>query len=572
MDALEEVIMDVNKEAKNYSFFKLGSFAISPCHNLLAYTVDTAGNEFFELRIRDLSQKKELMDVIPNVASRVVWLPNSQGFYYLTYNSNWRTKELFFHALGEDVKKDPLLYKETQEIPTLGLSQSFDKKYAFIESATKEDSEIYYIDLTSQDQSIKKLIDRQEKRLVSAEHKDGYFYLLMNDVGSNFRLVKRAVGDENLVELIPHNKDVYLTGLTPYAQGFVVTTRENGLDRIAVFDEEKKTFKYIQMQDPSYDLSLSPTTYDDSEIRYSYSSLSKPSMVLSSSFETDKTKVLKVQEIPSGFDPELYVSERIFAEARDGVKVPVSLVYRKDLFKEDGSNPLLLYGYGSYGYAIPASFNFRALSAVNKGFVYAIAHIRGGDDMGYDWYLQGKLLNKKNTFNDFIDSAEALIKKGYTQKGMISAMGGSAGGMLMGAVVNDRPDLFKAVIAHVPFVDVMNTMLDETLPLTPGEFVEWGNPKDKKYYDYMITYSPYDNVKKQAYPALFVTGGLTDPRVTYWEPTKWVAKLREFNQSKNPILLRMNMDAGHGGGSKRDEALKEGAQDLAFLMSVYGMV
>jgi oligopeptidase B len=575
LNAEEELIMDVNAEALNYTFFSLGYMAVSPSHQLLAYSADTKGNEFFELRIRDIEKQKELSDVIPSVAS-LVWLPDSSGFYYLQYNKEWRTKKLFFHRLGNEVSKDDLIYEEKGEIPSLGIQQSFDKKYLFLNSDTKQDSEIFYIDLTSEEQKLQRLMDRMEKRLVSAEHRNGDFYFLMNDTGSNFRLVKRHVlsdKTDNLTEVIAHDSAIYLRDFVPYAQGLVLATRENGLNRLAIYDEEKKEARYIKMPDTTYDLRLVPTTYDDSEIRYSYSSLSKPETVFATTFDMKTTKTLKIQEIPSGFDAEKYVAERIWAEARDGVKVPISLVYRKDKVQKDGKNPLLLYGYGSYGYGISAGFSSRALSYVNQGFVYAIAHIRGGDDLGYQWYLDGKLLKKKNTFNDFIDVAETLIKQGYTTQGMIAAMGGSAGGMLMGAIANERPELFKAIIAHVPFVDVINTMLDETLPLTPGEFVEWGNPKeDKTSFEYMLSYSPYDNVKPQNYPAIYMTGGLTDPRVTYWEPTKWLAKLRDNNQGKAPLLMKMHMEAGHAGGSKRDEGLREDAEDLAFLLKVFGKI
>ncbi len=571
MEAPEELIMDVNQEALNHKFFNLGTMAMSPCHNLMVYTVDTEGSEFFQLRIRDLTTQKELTDSIPNVAS-VVWLPDSSGFYYVPYNDEWRTKKLFFHKLGIDSAQDLLIHEEKEQVPSLGIEQSFDKKYLFVTSETKEDTELYYIDLTSEERKLHKLMDRVKQRQISPEHKDGYFYLLMNDTGPNFRLVKRPVQGEGLTEIIAHHAQVYLRSVVPYAQGLVVTTRENGLNRLAVYQNESFEPRYIQMPDSTYHLSLVPTTYDDPEIRYHYSSLSKPETVFSTTFDGQKTSPLKVEDIPEGFQADQMVTERLWAKSRDGVEIPISLVYRKDKFKSGGENPLLLYGYGSYGYGIPAAFSRRALSYVNNGFVYAIAHIRGGDDMGYQWYLDGKFLKKKNTFNDFMDCAEALIQRGYTTQGMIAAMGGSAGGMLMGVIANERPDLFKALIAHVPFVDVVNTMLDESLPLTPGEFVEWGNPKDKDYFDYMMSYSPYDNVRSQAYPAMYITGGLTDTRVTYWEPAKWAAKLRELNQGSEPVVMKMNMGAGHSGGSKRDEALREDAEDLAFLLKVFGKI
>lgn len=572
LEAQEEVIMDVNQESLAHKFFNIGTRSVSPCHNLMIYTVDTEGSEFFKLYIRDLNTKKELIDTIPNVAS-VVWLPDSSGFYYVPYNESWRTKQVYFHKLGTQAEQDTLIHEETKDVPSLGIEQSFDDKYLFVSSETKEDSEIYYIDLTSPERKLEKLIDRVSKRSVSPEHKDGYFYLLMNDTGSNFRLVKRPVNGQEMTEVIPHNPKVYLRAVVPYAQGLVVPTRENGLNRLAIYQGDSTTPRYVSMADPVYSLGLIPTTYDDPEIRYTYSSFSKPETVFATTFDGQETRTLKVEEVPSGFEVDQMVTERIWAKSRDGeTEVPISLVYRKDKFKKGEDNPVLLYGYGSYGYGIIPGFNRRALSYVNQGFIYAVAHIRGGDELGYQWYLDGKFLEKKNTFNDFIDSAEALVRQGYTTQGMVAAMGGSAGGMLMGVIANERPELFKALIAHVPFVDVVNTMLDETLPLTPGEFEEWGNPKDKDYFNYMMSYSPYDNVRTQVYPALYITGGLTDSRVTYWEPTKWLAKLRELNQGKAPVIMKMNMGAGHSGGSKRDEALKDDAEDLAFLLKVFGKI
>lgn len=572
LDALEEVMMDINQESLAHKFFNVGTMAVSPCHNFMIYTVDTEGSEFFKLNVRNLTTHEELADTIANVSS-VVWLPDSSGFYYVPFTKEWRTKQLFFHQLGTDSALDPLIHEETEMVPSLGIEQSFDKKYLFVGSETKEDTELFYIDLTSSDRKLHKLMDRLSKRLVSAEHKDGHFYLLMNDTGSNFRIAKRPVDGEEIVEVIAHNPKVYLRSILPYANGLVVSSRENGLNRLAIYQEDNATPHYIAMPDPAYSLSLIATTYDDCDIRYSYSSLSKPDSVYATSFDGTVMKTLKVDEIPEGFEADQMVTERFWAKSRDGeTEIPISLVYRKDKVKLQEKNPVLLYGYGSYGYGITPGFNRRALSYVNQGFIYAIAHVRGGDDMGYQWYLDGKFLKKKNTFNDFIDCAEALIHQGYTIPGMIAAMGGSAGGLLMGAIANDRPDLFKALIAHVPFVDVINTMLDESLPLTPGEFEEWGNPKNKEYFDYMLSYSPYDNVRAQEYPALYITGGLTDSRVTYWEPAKWLAKLRELNQGKQPVVMKMNMGAGHSGGSKRDEALKDDAEDLAFLLKIFGKI
>lgn len=568
LEADEEVIMDLNQEAMKFSFFRLGSFSVSPSHKLLAYSVDTVGNEFFELKIRKIDSGEEFDEIISQAAS-VIWKADASGFYYLQYSAEWRPKKLFFHKLGTPVDGDILLFEETDDIATLGISRSYDRQYMFLESGTKDENEIYVLDLELSDHSLKKLFPRKDNRLVSAEHYKGNFYYLMNDTGPNFRWVKQETTGK-LTEIIPHKEDRYLKGITPYKAGIVISMMEEGLDKIALYDLETSAFSFIKMPGESYQLSLSPTTYEDTSIRFFYSALNKPYTIYACPFEKEELSVLKVQEIPSGFNEELYVNERIWLTGRDGVKIPISLAYRRDLVKKGQANPVLLYGYGSYGYGMDGGFRYSALSMMNQGFIYAIAHIRGGDDLGYQWYLDGKMLKKKNTFNDFIDCAEHLVSSGYTTRGMISAMGGSAGGLLMGVVVNERPDLFKAIIAHVPFVDALNTMLDETLPLTPGEFVEWGNPKKKEVFEYICSYSPYENVKKQAYPAMYITGGLTDPRVTYWEPTKWVAKLRDCNTSNNPILLKMNMSAGHAGGSKREEQMWEDAEDLTFLLKIYG--
>lgn len=570
LDTQEEIIMDVNVEAEKHPFFKLGGFTASPSHQLLAYSVDTSGNEFFELKVRNLVSKQELSDVIPNVAGRVVWSEDSSGFYYIQYSSEWRPKKLFHHKLGTPYQNDTLLYEEKDDLASIGIGRSFDRRYLILQAGTKDENSVHILDLKSENPQLLELMPRQKERIIHAEHDKGKFYMLMNDTGPNFRLVVKQSIKGDLEELLPHNGQAYLTGITPYEKGMILTTVEKGLHQIAFLDLNKNQYHYIPMPGETYDMSLTPTTYEDTEVRFSYSALNRPNTVYARPFEKDELKVLKVQEIPSGFNESLYTCKRIWAEARDGMKVPISLAYRHDMVKLGQDNPVMLYGYGSYGIGMDAGFRQSALSMMNRGFIYAIAHVRGGDDLGYQWYLDGKMQNKKNTFNDFIDSAEYLIKQGYTKAGMISAMGGSAGGMLMGAVVNDRPDLFKAIIAHVPFVDVVNTMLDESLPLTPGEFVEWGNPKEKAHFDYIISYSPYDNIKRQDYPAIYVTGGLTDPRVTYWEPTKWVAKLRDYNTGHQPILLKMHMGAGHAGGSKRDERLWEDAEDLAFLLKIFG--
>lgn len=571
LEAAEEIIMDVNVEAKKHSYFNLNGFSISPSHNLLAFTSDTSGNEFFELKVRDLTTKNDLKDTIPNVAGGVVWNVDNSGFYYVQLSPEWRPKKLFQHKLGTPYQEDSLIYEEKDDHATIGIGRTSDRHFLVLESGIKDENAVFILDLLAEKPSLIQLMAREKNRLVNAtEHYQGKFYHLINDSGPNFRLVSRTGDSENLEELLAHNPAIYLTNISVYEKGMVLSLTENGLGKIGYFDLDKNQYINISLPGQSYALHLMATPYESNEVRFSYSALNKPPTVYGCMVGSTDLKALKVQEIPSGFDESLYECERLWVEARDGVRVPVTVAYRKDLVKLGQANPVLLYGYGSYGYGIEPGFRHSALSMMNRGLVYAIAHIRGGDDLGYQWYLDGKMLNKKNTFNDFIDCAEHLVKAGYTHSGFISAMGGSAGGMLMGAVVNDRPELFKAIVAQVPFVDVVNTMLDDTLPLTPGEYAEWGNPQEKQYLDYIKSYSPYDNVKQQSYPAMYVTGGLTDPRVTYWEPTKWVAKLRHYNTGNQPILLKMLMGAGHAGASKRDEQLWEDAEDLAFLLQIYG--
>jgi oligopeptidase B len=574
IDGAEEIYFDANEESKGHEFYKAVGLHASWDGQYLIYLEDTKGNEFCTLKVRNLFTGEQLTDTIDSVAS-TVWLPDNSGFYYSQFTPEWRVKKVFFHKLGEVAEADQLIMEETFNERSLELHQSFDEHYLFIQSASKEDESVCYIDLRDPERKIVKLYEAKEKRHLEIDHHNGYFYILTNDKGENKRLVRVPVGqpEGTFEEIIPHDPTAYITAFVPYKSHFVLSFRRQGLENIAIMDPLTHDLRWINFPDATYDASVAATYYEDITFRFSYSSLVRPTSIYEVNFDNLSQKLLKTQEIGSGFDPALYHVDRIWADARDGDKVPVSVVYRKDKFIQGTDNPLLLYGYGSYGYAISPSFSARALHWMDNGFAFAIAHIRGGDDLGYNWYLEGKYLKKKNTFHDFIDSAEALINLGYTTPGNIAAMGGSAGGMLMGYVVNHRPDLFKVAFAIVPFVDVMNTMLDESLPLTPGEFKEWGNPiESKEYFDYMLSYSPYDNMKKQAYPAMYITGGLTDPRVTYWEPAKFMAKLRELNTGTLPMVMHMNMAAGHAGGSRRDEALREESDYVAFALKVFNMI
>ena len=572
----DEIVFDENKEAKGHEYFNVGSLSISPTGELLAYSIDTKGDERYTARIRNLSSKKNMSDVLENVSS-IIWDELEQGFFYTKMDDKWRSKELYYHKLGAQQKDDTLLYKEKDETFYVSIDKTSDYKYIILHSGNSTSTELQYIDSHASKHKLHMLIPRREDHLCSVDHVHDHFYIQTNDKGKNFRLVR--VKDSNPIfknyeEIVSHSDEKYLLNVDLYDDFFVTEIKEKGLPQIRLLNYNLQELDSIKFPDPTYTASAIYSCHDDdSELLIGYSSPVSPSTVFKYTVANRKMKQIKVQEIPSGYNKEEYKCERVFAESRDGkTKIPVSLIYKKSLFKKDGSNPLFLYGYGSYGISIPPSFSVSALSFLDRGFVYAIAHIRGGDDLGFKWYEDAKFLNKKLTFNDFIDCAKSLIKKKYTSRGNIAISGGSAGGMLIGTAINEEPELFKAAVAVVPFVDVLNTMLDDTLPLTPGEFKEWGNPKEKKFFDYIKSYSPYDNIKSQKYPTLYVKGGLNDPRVTYWEPAKWVAKLRDSKLDKNLLVFETNMDAGHSGKTGRFYRIKENSRMYAFIFSVFGVL
>ena len=517
-----------------------------------------------------------MSDVLENVSS-IIWDELEQGFFYTKMDDKWRSKELYYHKLGAQQKDDTLLYKEKDETFYVSIDKTSDYKYIILHSGNSTSTELQYIDSHASKHKLHMLIPRREDHLCSVDHVHDHFYIQTNDKGKNFRLVR--VKDSNPIfknyeEIVSHSDEKYLLNVDLYDDFFVTEIKEKGLPQIRLLNYNLQELDSIKFPDPTYTASAIYSCHDDdSELLIGYSSPVSPSTVFKYTVANRKMKQIKVQEIPSGYNKEEYKCERVFAESRDGkTKIPVSLIYKKSLFKKDGSNPLFLYGYGSYGISIPPSFSVSALSFLDRGFVYAIAHIRGGDDLGFKWYEDAKFLNKKLTFNDFIDCAKSLIKKKYTSRGNIAISGGSAGGMLIGTAINEEPELFKAAVAVVPFVDVLNTMLDDTLPLTPGEFKEWGNPKEKKFFDYIKSYSPYDNIKSQKYPTLYVKGGLNDPRVTYWEPAKWVAKLRDSKLDKNLLVFETNMDAGYSGKTGRFYRIKENSRMYAFIFSVFGVL
>ena len=569
----DEIIFDGNKEAKGHSYFSVGSLAVSPGGNLMAYSIDTKGDERYTARIRDLSSKKNLSDLLENV-STIIWDELEQGFFYTKMDDKWRATELYYHKLGTQQEKDPLLYKEKDQTFSIGIHKTSDYKYIILDAGSSNSDEIQYIKSDDSQHELHMLIPRREDHLCTVDHIHDHFYIQTNDKGKNFRLVRVKDSDitpNKYEEIIPHSDEKYLLGIDLYDNFFVVEIKEEGLPQIKLVHYNLQEYDNIKFPDPTYTATTIYSCHnDDEEILISYSSPVSPATVFKYTLRDKKISTVKVQEIPSGYNSEEYKCERVFAQSRDGkTKIPISLVYKKSLFKGDGSNPLFLYGYGSYGIAISPSFSISALSFLDRGFVYAIAHIRGGDDMGFKWYEDAKFLNKKLTFNDFLDCAKFLAEKNYTSPGNIAISGGSAGGLLIGNAINEEPGLFKAAVANVPFVDVLNTMLDDTLPLTPGEFKEWGNPKDKKFFDYIKSYSPYDNVKAQKYPKLYVLAGLNDPRVTYWEPAKWVAKLRDKKIDANILLLETDMDSGHRGKTGRFPKIKEAAKEYAFIFSVF---
>jgi oligopeptidase B len=571
---LDRLILDENELAKGKEYFRLGELSISPDGKLMAYAYDDNGSERFEAHIRDLATGKDLPDIIPGTLSSIVWSSDSKGIVYGLANENWRTDNAHYHRLGDDPKKAKLLYKEADIGFGVGVGLTAQEDYIVIATGDNATSEVRLVPASDPTATPVVISPRKLKRQYSVDVRDGKLYILTNDDHVNFRIATAPMDKpDQWTTLIAGSDTHYLTGIALFKDFFVTEGRLDGLDRIEIRDyANPKKAEAIKFPEASYVAGLDDNPeYEITKLRLAYESMVTPDSVLDYTVATRKMETLKVQEIPSGYDASQYVTERLMIKARDGAVVPVSVLMKKG-FKKDGSQPLHLYAYGAYGIAIPPGFSTTRLSMVDRGFAYAIAHIRGGDDLGYQWYLDGKLEKRTNTFNDFVDVGRGLIAQGYTSKGKLTASGGSAGGELMGAVANQAPEIFGAIVAHVPFVDVLNTMLDESLPLTPGEWPEWGNPiTDKAAFDLLRSYSPYDNVEAKAYPPMLYTGGLNDPRVTYWEPAKMVAKLRAMKTDDNVLLMKINMGAGHGGKSGRFERLRENAEEAAFVLWQLGM-
>ena len=570
----DQLILDENELAKGKDYFRLGAAEVSPDGTILAYAYDDNGSERFDLHFRNLATGENLKDVIPGTLSGIVWSSDSKGVVYGLANENWRTDNAWYHRLGEELTAAKLLYKEQDIGFGVGVGLTAQEDWIVIATGDNVTSEVRLVPASNPTATPIMISPRKVGRQYSVDVRDGMLYILTNDDHVNFRIATASLKKpDEWQTLIGGADDYYITGLSLFKKFYVVEGREAGLDQVEIrYYEDLERTTPISFPEASYVAQLDDNPeYDVDKLRLSYESMVTPDTVYDYHVKDGRLETLKVQEIPSGYDPVKYVTERVMITARDGTKVPVSVLYKKG-FKKDGSQPLHLYAYGAYGYAVPPGFSANRLSMVDRGFAYAIAHIRGGDDLGYQWYLDGKLTKRTNTFNDFVDAAKGLIQLGFTGKGKVTASGGSAGGELMGAVVNQAPELFGAVVSHVAFVDVLNTMLDKDLPLTPGEWPEWGNPiTDKAAFDYIRSYSPYDNVEAKAYPPMLWTAGLNDPRVTYWEPAKMVAKLRAMKTDDHVLLLKTNMGAGHGGKSGRFERLRENAEEAAFLLWQMGM-
>jgi oligopeptidase B len=572
----EEVLLDGNKEAFEKAYWQLGTLAHSPDHKLLAYTVDDLGSELFSLRVRDLATGRDLPDVIENTRGGIAWGKDNRTLFYIAIDEQQRPRSVLRHVLGSSPTDDVLVYREPDIGFYVGIGTTQSQRFIVIEAHDHQTSECHLIEADAPTAPPRLISPRQVGHEYSVEHWGDRLIVTTNSgAAEDFRICEVPLSDlsvANWRDLVTHKPGRLILETVAYADHLVRLEREDGLPRIVVRRFSDGAEHAIAFDEEAYSLGmLSGYEFETSTLRFNYSSMTTPAQVFDYDMTTRERVLRKTQEVPSGHNPADYVTRRIYARASDGEMVPATLLYRRGT-PLDGSAPLFLYGYGAYGISIPASFSTTRLSLVDRGFVFAIAHVRGGKDKGYRWYRQGKLTAKRNTFTDFLAVGEHLARNGYTSRGRIVANGGSAGGMLMGAVANMAPDLFLGIIADVPFVDVLNTMLDKDLPLTPPEWPEWGNPiTSREDFENIRSYSPYDNVRAKAYPHIYAFGGLTDPRVTYWEPAKWVAKLRALKTDHNLLLLKTNMEAGHGGASGRFEQLKEVAVDYAFALKIAGL-
>lgn len=576
LEAKEEVLFDVNEMAQGYKYYNLGDFNVSPDNQLSSFGVDTLSRRVYTLYFKDLKTGKTLPDHIEDTTGSAVWAADNRTIFYVKKNFSLRPFQIFKHVLGTRHSQDTLIFHEKDETFHISIFKTKSEQYIIIGSYSTVSNEYRFIS-TDRPNAAWKIFQTRERDLeYSVDHFGDHFYIVTNkDKAINFKVMKTPIDQTEKIHwthVIPHRKEYFIEDIEIFKDHLVIEQRHKGLIEFEIHRWDKSGNYKLDFGEETYTASISTNLDFDTPIfRYHYSSLITPFSVIDFDMETRQKEIKKEQEVLGGkFDKRNYISERIWATARDSRKIAISLVRHKDT-KISPDTPLLLYGYGSYGLTINPQFNSVRLSLLDRGFIYAIAHIRGGQYLGRPWYEAGKVLQKKNTFHDFIDSARHLIAEKYTSPKHLYAMGGSAGGLLMGAVINMAPELFHGVIAEVPFVDIVTTMLDKSIPLTTGEYDEWGNPNEKKFYKYMKSYSPYDNVSAQNYPHMLVTAGLHDSQVQYWEPAKWVAKLRELKKDDNKILLRTNMDTGHGGASGRFEALKEIALEYAFLLDLEGI-
>ncbi|MEZ4884923.1 MAG: S9 family peptidase [Chitinophagales bacterium] len=571
LDASEQIMLNVNDLAEGHNYFNVTGLSVSPDNRYLAFGVDKVSRRIYTIHFKDLMTGEVLTETIANTTGSAVWANDNKTIFYTVKDESLRAYKVFKHQFGVTTLEDEEVYHETDETFVTFAYKTKSKQFILIGSHSTLSTEYRYLDANKPDGNFQLIQARERDHEYQVYHYKDKFYFKTNWNAKNFRLMETSIlqtTKENWKEVIPHREDTMLEDVGFFDNYLVLDERRRAVNYLRVINWSDKSEYYIDFGEDVYSVYLgtNPDFHTD-VLRYGYTSLTTPNSVVDINMKTQEKTLQKQQEVLGGFDANNYQSERLFANALDGTEIPISVVYRKGLVK-NGDNPLLLYGYGSYGVNIDPYFSAARLSLIDRGFVYVIAHIRGGEEMGRYWYEDGKLLKKKNTFSDFITCAEYLIDLQFTNSSKMFAMGGSAGGLLMGTVLNMRSDLFKGVIAAVPFVDVVTTMLDESIPLTTGEFDEWGNPKNKEYYEYMLSYSPYDNIEAKDYPALLITTGLHDSQVQYWEPAKWVAKLRELKTDDNPVLLHTNMETGHGGASGRFKRFKEVAMEYAFLLDL----
>lgn len=569
-----QVVLDENVLAEGLDYFRRSGFALDPTQTLLAFGIDDDGSEQFTLRVLNVETGVYLSEAMTNTTGEVVWSSDSKSLFYVVNTDNWRPYRVLRHVLGTDVRLDEVVYEEDDDGFFVGIDQSTSREYLLLSTASNVTSEVRVLSLATPTEVPTLIAERRDQHEYDLDHHRNRFIVRTNDRHKNFRMAfadDQTPTEAHWQPLIEPSDARYITGMRSFDSQLVIAARENGLEQILIADADGAV-QSIPFDEAAYSLNLGSNHEPDPDyLRIEYSSLATPETTFDFDFETGELRSRKVQVVPSGHNPKDYVTERIFVEARDGARVPVSIIYAKNT-QIDGSAPLYLYGYGAYGASMDPYFRTTILSLINRGFIFAIAHIRGGAELGFSWYEDGKLAKRTNTFNDFVAVARDMIERNYTAKGRIAIMGGSAGGSLMGAAVNQAPELWGAVAAHVPFVDILNTMVDTSLPLTPLEWPEWGNPiEDKTVFEYIRSYSPYDQTQAMRYPPMLVTAGLNDPRVTYWEPAKWVAKIRHLKEDDNILLLKTEMSAGHGGKSGRYDSLREVAEEYAFILDVMNL-